>query len=146
MTLKSNLPWGSNATARGRRTVRSVVARLTILSLAGLVVTAVSLQAQQPGPLVSPEVHALAVFSSSAPVDFVTQFAEVLGNSKATNARLKAFWIGCGKQDPAFPRAQNLSELLTAKQIRHSFRASDGPHTYTEWRKYLAEFAPLLFR
>jgi enterochelin esterase-like enzyme len=59
---------------------------------------------------------------------------------------LKAFWIGCGKQDPVFPRAQKLSELLNAKQIKHTFRASEGPHTYTEWRKYLAEFAPLLFR
>jgi enterochelin esterase family protein len=89
---------------------------------------------------------ALAVFSASAPTDFETQFAEVLGNSKATNTKLKAFWIGCGKQDPAFPRAEKLSELLNAKQIKHTFRASEGPHTYTEWRKYLAEFAPLLFR
>jgi len=89
---------------------------------------------------------ALAVFSASAPADFETHFAEVLGNSKATNGKLNAFWIGCGKQDPAFPRAQKLSELLNAKQIKHTFRASDGPHTYTEWRKYLAEFAPLLFR
>ena len=89
---------------------------------------------------------ALAVFSSSAPADFETRFAEVLGNFKITNTKLKAFWIGCGKQDPAFPRAQKLSELLNAKQIKHTFRASEGPHTYTEWRKYLAEFAPLLFR
>ena len=89
---------------------------------------------------------ALAVFSSSPPADFEARFAEVLGNFKATNTKLKAFWIGCGKQDPAFPRAQKLSELLTAKQIKHTFRASEGPHTYTEWRKYLAEFAPLLFR
>jgi len=89
---------------------------------------------------------ALAVFSSSPPTEFETQFADVLGNSKATNTKLKAFWIGCGKQDPVFPRTQKLSELLKAKQIKHTFRASEGPHTYTEWRKYLAEFAPLLFR
>jgi len=25
-------------------------------------------------------------------------------------------------------------------------RAIDGPHTYTVWKKFLAEFAPLLFR
>jgi len=89
---------------------------------------------------------ALAVFSSSAPADFEARFAKVLDDSKTTNAKLKAFWIGCGQQDPAFPRAQKLSELLSARQIKHKFRVSDGPHTYTEWRKYLAEFAPLLFR
>jgi enterochelin esterase-like enzyme len=89
---------------------------------------------------------ALAVFSSTAPADFEARFAKVLDDSKTTNVRLKAFWIGCGRQDPAYPRAQKLSELLSAKQIKHTFRASDGPHTYTEWRKYLAEFAPLLFR
>jgi enterochelin esterase-like enzyme len=89
---------------------------------------------------------AVAVFSSAPSADFENRFTSVLGDAKGTNSKLSTFWIGCGRQDPVFDRAKKFSELLTARQIRHTFRAIDGPHTYTVWRKFLAEFAPLLFR
>ena len=59
---------------------------------------------------------------------------------------LKVLWFACGKDDPAFARALDLDALLTSNHVRHTWRPSDGAHTYTVWRKYLAEFAPLLFR
>jgi enterochelin esterase-like enzyme len=88
----------------------------------------------------------VASFSGAIPADFETRFAEALKDPQATNARLKVLWIGCGQQDSLFPRSRNLSELLTQHEIKHTFRAIDGVHNYTVWRKFLAEYSPLLFR
>lgn len=89
---------------------------------------------------------AIGVFSSAPVQDFEKRFAPLLANPASANARLKTFWIGCGRQDGLFERSQKLSELLTASKIRHTFRATEGAHTYTVWRQYLGEFAPLLFQ
>ena len=89
---------------------------------------------------------AVGVFSSAPSADFETRFAAAVNDAKTTNARLKTVWIGCGKQDPVFPRAQKFSEMLTAHKIQNTFRATEGAHTFTVWRLCLGEFVPLLFR
>lgn len=89
---------------------------------------------------------AVASFSGAVPADFETRFAGVLGNPQGTNARLNVLWIGCGRQDSLFPRSKNLADLLEQRQVKHVFREIDGVHNYTVWRKFLAEYAPLLFR
>jgi enterochelin esterase-like enzyme len=89
---------------------------------------------------------AVASFSGAIPGDFEKRFADLLHDAPGTNAKLKVLWIGCGQQDSLFPRSQNLSELLNKNQVRHVFRATDGVHNYTVWRKYLSEYVPLLFR
>jgi enterochelin esterase family protein len=89
---------------------------------------------------------AVASFSGAVPGDFETRFAALLKDSKGTNERLKTLWFGCGQQDSLFGRSKNLSELLTKYQVKHTFRATDGVHNYTVWKKYLAEYVPLLFR
>jgi enterochelin esterase-like enzyme len=89
---------------------------------------------------------AVASFSGAVPADFETRFAALLKDSGGTNARLKTFWIGCGRQDSLFGRSNSLAELLTKYQVRHIFHPTEGVHNYTVWRKYLAEYAPLLFR
>ena len=89
---------------------------------------------------------AVASFSGAVPGDFETRFAALLNDSKATNQKIKTLWIGCGQQDSLFSRSKNLSELLTKYQVKHIFHPTDGVHNYTVWRKYLAEYAPLLFR
>jgi enterochelin esterase-like enzyme len=88
----------------------------------------------------------VASFSGAVPADFETRFAGLLKDPHATNAKLSALWIGCGQQDSLFPRSKNLSDLLTSHAIKHTFRAIDGVHNYTVWRKFLAEYSPLLFR
>ncbi len=89
---------------------------------------------------------AVASFSGAVPADFETRFGELLKDPAGTNAKLKALWIGCGRQDSLFPRSKNLADLLARYQIRHTFLAIDGVHNYTVWRKFLAEYSPLLFR
>jgi enterochelin esterase-like enzyme len=89
---------------------------------------------------------AVASFSGAVPGDFETRFASLLKDPKGTNERLKTLWIGCGRQDSLFGRSQGLSETLAKYQVKHVFYPTDGVHNYTVWRKYLAEYAPLLFR
>jgi len=89
---------------------------------------------------------AVASFSGAVPADFETRFGELLKDPAGTNAKLKVLWIGCGRQDSLFPRSKNLADLLERYQVRHTFLAMDGVHNYTVWRKFLAEYSPLLFR
>jgi enterochelin esterase family protein len=62
------------------------------------------------------------------------------------NKRLKLIWIGCGRQDRLFAGSEALCGALQAKGIRHTWRPTDGGHTWIVWRKYLAEVVPQLFR
>jgi enterochelin esterase-like enzyme len=89
---------------------------------------------------------AVAAFSSAVPRDFETRFKSLLDNSGATNKKLKLLWIGCGSQDSAFERNQELSESLTAHQIQNTFHPTERLHHFALWRRDLAEVASLLFR
>jgi enterochelin esterase family protein len=89
---------------------------------------------------------AIGAFSAAIPADLETRNAAVFADAQKTNAGLKALWIACGKDDSLIGRSAKFSELLRAKGIRHTFVETGGAHTYTVWRKYLGEFAPLLFR
>jgi enterochelin esterase-like enzyme len=88
---------------------------------------------------------AIGAFSAAVPNDFETRFAGELNDGEETSSKLKLLWIGCGRQDSLFGRSEKLADLLQARHIRHTFRATEGAHTYTIWRQYLAEFVPLLF-
>jgi len=89
---------------------------------------------------------AVGAFSAAVPGDFEKQFDAALAAPDKTNAKLKVFWIGCGRDDFLFERNEKFTVMLTSKGIHNTWRATEGNHTYTYWRKYLAEFAPLLFR
>lgn len=89
---------------------------------------------------------AVAAFSSAVPRDFETRFQSLLAEPDVANKKLKLLWIGCGRQDSAFDRNRNLSELLTSHKIRNTFHATEGLHNFAIWRRYLIEVAPLLFR
>jgi enterochelin esterase-like enzyme len=63
------------------------------------------------------------------------------------NRRLRLLWIGIGRSDTTFfPGVQKMHEELERAGIRHVWLESDGAHTWTVWRRYLADFAPRLFR
>jgi enterochelin esterase-like enzyme len=89
---------------------------------------------------------ALGAYSAAVPRDFETRFKDLLDDPASTNARLKLFWIGCGKLDPGFSRSEKLDALLKEHKINHIFRPSEGYHNYASWRLYLGETVPLLFR
>lgn len=83
-------------------------------------------------------------FSSSAPSKDAV--AAALEDPAATNQKLKLLWIACGRNDFLLERNQAFVAMLEENNIRHEWQLTDGAHSWPVWRKYLAEFAPKLFR
>ncbi len=91
----------------------------------------------------------LGVFSSGVrdAADFESRHGAVLGAPAKTNARLKLFWIGCGIKDTgAMPGLKTLRASLDGHGIKYTYRESESGHNWRQWRLYLSEFAPSLFR
>jgi enterochelin esterase-like enzyme len=62
------------------------------------------------------------------------------------NSGYKLYWIGCGKDDFVYKSVVTLRETLDKLNFRYTYRESTGGHTWANWRIYLSEFAPLLFK
>ena len=62
------------------------------------------------------------------------------------NDRIRLFWFATGKDDFVLPSTKAALAMLDQNKIRYSFKESAGGHTWPNWRAYLNEFAPLLFR
>ena len=92
----------------------------------------------------------LGVFSSGwfgqeGAATFAKNNAAVLSDPKL-NDRIRLFWFATGKEDFVLPSTKAALALLDEHKIRHSFKETEGGHTWPNWRAYLNEFAPLLFR
>jgi enterochelin esterase family protein len=92
-----------------------------------------------------PELFAWVGGMSSSVFSPETTIAHALNDASITNHRLKLLWFACGKDDSLLKRSQEFDELLTARGIRHTFKLTDGNHSWPVWRRYLVEFLPLLF-
>jgi enterochelin esterase-like enzyme len=58
----------------------------------------------------------------------------------------KLYWIGCGSDDFLHEAALNLKAKMEENNLKFTYRESPGGHTWSNWRIYLSEFAPLLFK
>jgi enterochelin esterase-like enzyme len=58
----------------------------------------------------------------------------------------KLYWIGIGKTDFLYENNRGYKEKLEAMGMPFTFRESEGGHIWKNWRVYLSEFAPLLFK
>jgi len=61
-------------------------------------------------------------------------------------SQVKLYWIGAGSTDMALQGSKTLSETVKKVGFNQVFRETPGGHTWFNWRIYLSEFAPLLFR
>ena len=82
------------------------------------------------------------VFNQAAEQDF----KEALVDPAATNKKLKLFYIYCGKTDTLFQSIQSFSDFLNQRHINHHFIETEEWHVWRNWRDYLADFTPRLFR
>ena len=89
---------------------------------------------------------AIGAYSAAVPTNFETRYKALLDDPDGTNAKINLFWIGCGRLDSGFSHSQELADILENHHIQHTFVPSDGYHNYTNWRLYLGQTAPLLFR
>ncbi len=58
----------------------------------------------------------------------------------------KLYWIGIGKADPLYNNVLDYHYRIEAMEMPHTYHESDGGHTWKNWRVYLSEFVPQLFR
>ena len=58
----------------------------------------------------------------------------------------KLYWIGCGTDDFLYDAAKNLVSKMEEAGLPYTYRESAGGHTWSNWRIYLSDLAPPLFR
>ncbi|MCF0175114.1 MAG: esterase, partial [Bacteroidales bacterium] len=58
----------------------------------------------------------------------------------------KLYWIGCGKTDFLYGSTVYLREYFDSKGYPYTYYESEGGHIWRNWRIYLSEYAPLLFK
>ncbi len=56
------------------------------------------------------------------------------------------YWIGIGKDDFLYEDNVKFRALLDSKGYPYTYYESEGGHIWRNWRIYLTEFAPLLFK
>jgi enterochelin esterase family protein len=72
---------------------------------------------------------------------------ERLAKLEALNkSGFKLYWIGCGKDDFVYQGVITLRANLDKVGLKYVYRESTGGHTWANWRIYLSEFAPMLFK
>lgn len=73
------------------------------------------------------------------------QHLAVLDNPKLKKG-LKLFWFSTGKEDFLISTTRATVEMFKKHGFQPVFLESPGAHTWINWRNYLNEFAPQLFR
>ena len=77
--------------------------------------------------------------------DWETQNQAKLDDAAAKEG-LKLFWFATGSQDFLLNQTRQTVGLLQKHGFKPVFKESGGGHTWINWRDYLNEFAPQLFR
>jgi enterochelin esterase family protein len=85
-------------------------------------------------------------FSSALFDDPKEAFGEIFQYPKKTNQEMKLLWIGCGKDDFLLEGSNNFTDALKDSKIDHTYRLTEGAHSWDVWRLYLKEFTPLIFK
>ena len=58
----------------------------------------------------------------------------------------KLFWMGIGKTDFLIQSNNDLRAYLDSKNHKYTYLETEGGHIWRNWRIYLSEFTPLLFK
>jgi enterochelin esterase family protein len=66
--------------------------------------------------------------------------------TRQKNNGYKLYWIAIGKDDFLYQFNKDYRARLDKLGIKYVYRESEGGHIWRNWRVYLSEFTPLLFR
>ncbi|MDO8930204.1 MAG: alpha/beta hydrolase-fold protein [Bacteroidota bacterium] len=58
----------------------------------------------------------------------------------------KLYWIGIGKTDFLYKNVEEYRAKLDGMGMKYTYVETEGGHTWTNWRVYLSQIAPLLFK
>ena len=56
------------------------------------------------------------------------------------------YWIACGEDDFLYESVVTMRKELDSEKFNYVYRESPGGHTWKNWRIYLSEFTPMLFK
>lgn len=59
---------------------------------------------------------------------------------------VKLYWMGCGNVDFLYNNNKTMREKFDAAGYEYVYLETDGGHVWKNWRIYLADFAPRLFK
>ena len=90
--------------------------------------------------LFSPAVMADARMTSKV----YSNFEESLKAQK--NNGYKLYWIAIGKTDFLYKNVSDYRAKLDQIGMKYTYKETEGGHTWSNWRDYLSEFAPMLFK
>lgn len=82
---------------------------------------------------------------ATVPTEWVQQHAAMLDNA-ALKPGLKLLWFSTGGDDRLIPVSKATVAMLKEHGFKPEFAESAGGHTWLNWRDYLDEFAPQLFK
>ncbi len=80
------------------------------------------------------------------PEEFEKRNESFLKGADQVNKTVKLISISVGDKDSLVNGSKSLAALLEKHGIAHELHISGGGHTWINWRHYLSEFAPKLFR
>jgi enterochelin esterase-like enzyme len=78
--------------------------------------------------------------------DAEKRYESFLKQADQVNKTVKLISISVGAQDRLAQGSKALAGLFEKHGIKHELHISSGGHTWINWRHYLSEFAPKLFR
>jgi len=88
-------------------------------------------------------VFSSGIFGDTAPWE--TSHLADLDNARLKKG-VKLLWLSTGTQDGLIRNTRATVDLLTKHGFTPVFKESPGGHTWDNWRDYLIEFCPQLFR
>ena len=80
------------------------------------------------------------------PADWQERNSAFLNSAEKVNHTVKLLSIRVGDKDFAAAGSKGLAEVFEKYKIKHELQPSGGGHTWRNWRHYLNELAPRLFR
>ena len=78
------------------------------------------------------------------PIPFYSDIDVTLKKQKENGCKL--YWIGMGKTDFLYKDMVDYRAKLDAIGLKYTYVETEGGHVWTNWRVYLSEFVPLLFK
>jgi enterochelin esterase-like enzyme len=98
-----------------------------------------------PGEFSHVAIWSAGLFGGNAE-DWEKQNESFLASADKVNSATKLFEISVGDKDFALAGSKALAGVLEKRGIKHDVHISGGGHTWINWRHYLNELAPKLFR
>jgi enterochelin esterase family protein len=132
----------------GSQTLNIAIPQLTDFAYVGVFSSGI-LGGGGRGRGAAPAASATGETSAPPPPPFGQAWEErnraMLDNASAKKG-LKVLWLSTGKADGLIDTTRQTVELLKRHGFTPQYIESEGGHTWLNWRDYLSQFAPLLFR